>query len=89
MIVDIRFNKAELENLDLLLDNEITSISYFLSDAKSDEEREFWIKNSKDLKKIRNKLKQETNLVIQELKIDDMIENQIDDAIAKRHGVEV
>lgn len=89
MIVDIKFNRAELEQLDLLLDNEITSISYFLSDVKGDEEKEFWITEQKDLKKLRNKLKQEVNLVIQELKIDDMIENQIDDAIAKRHGVEI
>lgn len=75
MMMDL--NSKDLEYIDILLDNEINSISCFSDDVKG-EEKEYWIATQKDLKDLREKLNVERNLIIQELKIDEMIDNEMD-----------
>ena len=84
--MNINLNKDEVEILDLLLENEIKSNEDYFSDIKG-EELNYFCKITDDLKKLKEKISDyvEYSVFIQEIKIDDMIECEIDDLIAKRH----
>ena len=83
----MEFNTEELELLNICLDNQIGSNESFLDDVKDKEEKEYWIQEIKELKDLRNKLNIELNVVVQEFKIDEMIENQIDSLIEMKRGL--
>lgn len=83
----MEFNTDELELLNICLDNEISSNESFIDDVKDKEEKEYWIQGIKDLKDLRNKLNTELNIAVQQLKIDEMIENEIDSQIEMKRGL--
>lgn len=83
----MEFNTEELELLNICLDNQIGSNESFLDDVKDKEEKEYWIQEIKELKDLRNKLNIELNVVVQEFKIDEMIENQIDSLIEMKRSL--
>lgn len=83
----MEFNTEQLELLNICLDNQIGSNESFLDDVKDKEEKEYWIQEIKELKDLRNKLNIELNVVVQEFKIDEMIENQIDSLIEMKRSL--
>jgi alcohol dehydrogenase class IV len=87
MEATMKFNEQELELLNLVLDREIKENEDYVETLHGDE-FDAWNDELNDLKKLKQKLKIEKNLVIQKL-VDDMIDNQIDDLIAQRHGGEI
>lgn len=83
----MEFNTEQLELLNICLDNQISSNESFIDDIKDKEEKEYWIQEIKELKELRNKLNIELNVVVQQFKIDEMIENQIDSLIEMKRGL--
>lgn len=83
----MEFNKSELELLNICLDNQIGSNESFIDDVKDKEEKEYWIQEIKDLKNLKKKINTELNVVVQQFKIDEMIENQIDSLIEMKRGL--